>query len=533
MGIIQHILINAARFPNKTALVLEDRSLSYSDCIEHTRKLSGALSAIGVDEGTHIGLLLNNSVEHVITLLAIADLGAAVVPMNDTIGQKELLTAISTTDIDYIIARSSTLEGAFNYAQSEQKKFPIPHDHCITLGGGVDDCHNYNDILQSVADDYALDMRQIDDEQDYILTMTSGSTSEPKPIVFTQGTKIRRCFSAQKSYSLTNKDIILVATPMYHSISQRLIFTPLILGATCVIMRKFNPKKWLDHISAHRVSFTIAVASQLETVLQPLIETEVDISSLRRIVSCCALLNHETKVRLIAELKCNFHECYGVSEVGVISDLGNEDPPTKVHSVGKAVSGATVKIIDGNQNEMPTGEVGEIICASRMRFSRYYKNKVATQKSLIDGFFFTGDMGYLDEDGYLVFSGRKKELIITGGSNVFPKDIEAVLNENPQVKECAVIGIPDKQFGEAVLALNIKKNDGHLSERDLHHFCLHRLADVQKPLAYVFVHDFPRTSLGKIIKPKLVKKFSDFDASANLRAIISSKTTSTSPPQNQ
>jgi long-chain acyl-CoA synthetase len=246
-------------------------------------------------------------------------------------------------------------------------------------------------------------------------------------------------------------------------------------------------------------------------------------------VSCCALLNHETKVRLIAELKCNFHECYGVSEVGVISDLGNEDPSTKVHSVGKAVSGATVKIIDGNQNEVPTGEVGEIICASHMRFSRYYKNQTATQKSLIDGFFFTGDMGYLDEDGYLVFSGRKKELIITGGSNVFPKDIEAVLNENTQVKECAVIGIPDKQFGEAVLALIIKKNDGDLSERDLQNFCLHRLADVQKPLAYVFVDDFPRTSLGKIIKPKLVKKFSDFDASAKLRAIISSKAASTSP----
>ena len=155
-----------------------------------------------------------------------------------------------------------------------------------------------------------------------------------------------------------------------------------------------------------------------------------------------------------------------------------------------------------------------------MRFSRYYKNQQATDDSILDGYFFTGDMGYLDEDGYLVFSGRKKEVIITGGANVFPKDIEGVLNQHPDVSESAVIGVPDKQFGEAVLALVIKTKGASLSERDLQRHCLHRLADVQKPLAYLFVDDFPRTALGKVIKHKLSEQYADFDATANLRAII-------------
>ena len=520
MGIIQYILDNAARFPEKTALILSDDSLTYSECVEKTRKLSAAFSAIGICESSHIGLLLNNSFEFVITLLAAAELGATVVPLNSTISYKDLSTAIDTTDIDYIIGRDVKLEDAIKSSQLEKTKFPVPLEHCIAVGSHVNGCHNFENILETASDKYELGKLNIDEEQDYILTMTSGSTSAPKPIVFTQGTKIRRCFSAQDSYDLTDEDTVLVATPLYHSISQRLILTPLILGATCVIMRSFSPRSWLEHVNKQKVSFTIAVASQLEAILEPAKEAGDKLTSLRCVVSCCALLNMETKKLLTDELQCDFHECYGISEAGVISNLNIRDLSTKIHSVGRAVSDVDIKIVDNKGNTAATETIGEITCKSAMQFSRYYKNEQATQQSLRDGFLYTGDMGYLDEDGYLVFSGRKKEVIITGGANVFPKDIEAVLIEHPQVKECAVIGVADKHFGEAVLALIIVKDDTELTERDLQRYCLHRLADVQKPLAYVFVDDFPRTSLGKTIKHMLQQQYADYDATANLRAII-------------
>jgi long-chain acyl-CoA synthetase len=139
---------------------------------------------------------------------------------------------------------------------------------------------------------------------------------------------------------------------------------------------------------------------------------------------------------------------------------------------------------------------------------------------MVDGLFYTGDMGYLDEDGYLVFSGRKKEIIITGGTNVYPMDIEAVLNAHPKVKECAVIGVEDKRFGEAVVAFIISAEGEELSSRELQRYCLHRLVDFQQPLAYVFVDDFPRTELGKVIKQKLIEQYSGYDLTAEFRDII-------------
>ena len=285
-------------------------------------------------------------------------------------------------------------------------------------------------------------------------------------------------------------------------------------------MHKFTPKKWLTQIEKHQVSFTIAVSSQLENILRELKDTKADLSSLRYIVSCCALLKNDIKIRLIEEMKCDFHECYGTAEVGVVSNLSPKDFVKKFHTVGKEVPGVVIKITDSQKNPVAIGEIGEIACKSSMSFSRYYMNDLATQQSLKNGFFYTGDMGYLDEDGYLVFSGRKKEVIITGGTNVFPRDIESVLSKHPKVKECAVIGVDDKRFGEAILALVIPEKKWALTSRELQIHCLHRLADYQQPLAYEFVEDFPRTELGKVIKHKLVEQRQRYDLTQNLRAAL-------------
>jgi len=516
-------LENAKRSPGKPAIVTEDEIISYEECVERTRKLSGALAEIGISEGERIGLMLNNSVEFVLVLLAAADLGTAVVPLNNTIGVKDLVTAIDTSDINYIIGLHAVLERAFEHFQHEQKGFPVPHACCVTVGGTVNGCHNFLELMESASSDYELGAQDVDDELDYILTVTSGSTSDPKPIVFTQGTKIRRCFSAQESYGLTDQDIILVATPLYHSISQRLVLTPLILGATCVIMGKFTPDIWLEQVERRKVSFTIAVASQLEAISWTRKDIAKSTQSLRCLVSCCALLNSETKKYLATNFSGEFHECYGTSEVGVVSNLKNNDLLAKIHTAGKAVQGVDIQIVDDNNNVVPSGVIGEITCKSHMRFSRYYKNKQATQDSLLGGYFFTGDMGYLDAEGYLIFSGRKKDVIITGGANVYPIDIEAVIIEHPEVKECAVIGVPDKQFGEAVLALVINEKGAALTERDLQRYCMHNLADVQQPLAYLFVDDFPRTALGKVIKRSLTEQYTDFDATENLRSILENR----------
>jgi long-chain acyl-CoA synthetase len=517
MGIVHYLLKNVELFPDKTAIIFADTSLSYREITEQTRRLSYALSDVGVGKGTRICILLNNSTEFVTTMLAVADLGATIVPMSSTTSSNAILTAISAGNIEYIIGWHAALKDFFDRSQ---EKLPLSRQHCISVGREIDGCLSFDEILKAAPETYELGKRMIDDETDFILTMTSGSTSDPKPIVFTQGTKIRRSLGAQELYDITDKDITLVATPLYHSISQRLVLLPIITGGTSVIMQKFTSKNWFTQIDRHKVTFSIAVSSQLEMILRELRDAEADLRSLRCIVCCCSLLKNDIKSRLIKEMRCDFHECYGASEVGTVSNLSPETSLEKLHTVGKAVPGVEVKIVDDKRSPVAIGEIGEIACKSTMRFSRYYNNKQATQQSMEGGFFYTGDMGYLDGDGYLVFSGRKKEIIITGGTNVYPMDIEAILNTHPKVKECAVIGVEDKRFGEAVVAFIISVEGEELSSRELQRYCLHRLVDYQQPLAYVFVDDFPRTELGKVLKQRLVNQYSGYDLTAGLRNVL-------------
>jgi long-chain acyl-CoA synthetase len=504
VNIIELILKNAKRFPEKPAIVFDDCILTYVDLIERTRKLSHAFKKLGVRQGTFIGLLLNNSVEFVISMLAAADLGATIVPMSNSLGKKDLLTAIKLTSIKFIIGWHVTLRHIFDLSEST---FIVPRDHCIAVGGKVKGLHYFDELLEMEPGEYKLNNCEVDEDMDFILTMTSGSTSEPKPIVFSQRTKIIRGLAAQTLYGVSENDITLTPTPLYHSISQRLVLMPLITGGTCVIMKNFTTKGWFEMIQRYKITFCIAVAAQLKMILDKLDSVSKDLSSMRCIVCCCALLRSHVKERLFSSFKCDVHECYGASEVGVISNLSCQASKNKLHTVGVAVPGAEIAIVDNSENQLPTGEVGEIICKSKACFSRYFGNKNSTVKSLKDGYFYTGDMGYMDEDKHLIFSSHKKEIVITGGTNVYPVDVEVALNQHPLVKEAAVIGVEDEKLGEKVVAFVIFHKKNVLTSRILQRHCMYNLADYQKPLEYLFVSEFPRTALGKILKRKLVGQY--------------------------
>jgi long-chain acyl-CoA synthetase len=504
MNIIESILKNAKRFPDKPAVIFGEDVLTYQALVEQTHKVSYAFNRLGIGQGTFVGLLLTNSIEFVLSMLGAADLGASIAPMSNTLGRKDLLTAIKLIDIKFVVGWHVTMKNIFDL---NEEGFVLPRDHCITVGGKVEGCHFFDDLINEDPEDYELNSYGIDANTDFILTMTSGSTSEPKPIVFTQSTKIVRSLAAQKLYGITEYDITLTPTPLYHSISQRLVLMPLITGGTSVIMKNFTSKGWFEMVERHKITFCIAVSAQLEIILSELDNIKNDLSSMRCIVCCCALLRVDVKERLFNAFECDVHECYGASEVGIISDLSCHGKNSKLHTVGVAVPGAEIEIVDDSGKKVSTGEIGEITCKSTACFSRYYGNEESTQKSFRRGYFYTGDMGYMDEENHLVFCSRKKEIIITGGTNVYPADVEAVLNQYPLVKEVSVVGVEDEKLGERVVAFIIQKEEGTLTSRELQRHCMNNLADYQKPLSYVFVRDFPRTPLGKILKRKLVDQF--------------------------
>jgi long-chain acyl-CoA synthetase len=504
MNIIELIVKNAERFPDKSAVVFDDEILTYRDLVEQVRKLSHNFSKLGVRKGTFIGLLLNNSIDFVLCMLAAADLGATIVPMSSSLGRKDLLTAINLTDIKFIIGWHVTVKNILGFSKGD---FLVARDHCVVVGGQVDGCHFFDDLLKVNSGGYKLNDLGIDENTDFILTMTSGSTSDPKPIVFTQRTKIVRSFAAQKLYDITENDITLTPTPLYHSISQRLVLMPLMTGGTCVIMKNFTTNGWFEMVEKYKVTFCIAVSAQLEMILEELDRVENNLTSMRCIVCCCALLRHDVKKRLFNVFNCDVHECYGASEVGIVSNLSCQEANNKLHTVGSAVPEADIRIVDDSDCEVLDGKIGEITCKSEASFSRYYGDEELTRNSLRNGYFHTGDMGYIDNEGNLVFSGRKKEIIITGGTNVFPADVEVVLNQHPLVSGSSVVGVEDEKLGEKVVAFVVPKKGNVLSGKDLQRHCMYNLADYQKPLDYVFVLDFPRTELGKVLKRKLIEQY--------------------------
>ena len=360
-----------------------------------------------------------------------------------------------------------------------------------TLARTKEKCSNENNI------GYRL-------KQPYLITFSSGSTGDPKPLIFTEANKILRAQQAIELFSLTNEDIVLNASPFYHSLGQRLTYLPLILGATSVLISNFNSEAWIQAVEKNHVTFTIPVSSHLHDLVEYIENDELRCSSLRAIVSSSAGISFDTKKRLMSLRKIEFHEMYGASEVATISNL----TPTrldKIDSVGLPVDGVDVQIWDDENKPVVNGVVGEICAKTQLSSPGYLNRQDLTQKNFHNKFFKTGDLGYIDEDGFLYFVGRKKDIIISGGVNIYPSDIEPIISAHQDVRSCCVIGIKDNYFGEVVVAvIETRSSDHKAIEKELRRLARSSLAKNQRPIKYVFQNELPLLPSGKLDKLLLV-----------------------------
>jgi len=514
MTVIECFLKQSDAYPEKTAVIFENKYISYRELKESVCKTAGFLRDNGVEKGAKIILSLSNSPEFLYFMLAAADIGAVIVPLSITLSEKALAAAIKSSDASFAVVERGNASKVFNLLDNKSifiVSDKLPADNSELL---------FN--LPDIDTHYALGKNEIEPDIDYILTMTSGSTGNPKPIIFSQKNKVLRGIDAcAELYGVTEEDVIITASPMYHSLGQRLALFPLMIGASTVILKKFMPELWLEAVEKYKISFTIAVSSHLESILRKLKQGNYNISSLKTIVSSSSLLKNDAKLECLKYFNCDFHECYGTSEVGIVTNLYPKDANIKLKSVGVPLPFVDMKIVDDNANQVSVGEVGEIICSTPTLFSGYYKLPEKTLESVVDGYFFTGDLGKVDKDGYLYFCGRKKELIIVGGTNVYPGDIEEIINACSEVSECAVIGVDDSYFGEAVLAIivPVKGIEPKKALRSARKACAGALADYQQPMAYETLESLPKNALGKLMKHKLCEQFIGYDATAKFRAL--------------
>lgn len=490
---------SAKKYPQKQAIWCDGKSMTYAQLSNLVSQCANFLLQHDVKYKDHIGIPMNNSIDSVILILAAAEIGAGLVPINPTIPYPAIEAAFNTGNVKHIIARKSF------YKQVEKANDILPDGLKICLDGEFENTLPFSQINTAPAE--RVQCNCITGDETLFLTMTSGSTGQPKPINLTQNNKYERAMAHIKLYDITENDRILAATPLYHSLAERLVLLPLLIGATSILLPRFTPSIWLNCVYEQRVTFTIAVTAQLSQIAQLLSSPFIpDISSLRSIVSSSALLEPHVRTELIDKLNCDFHEMYGTSETSTATSINFRESINKQKSVGRAIPQADIHILRDDGSMAKTNEIGEIACKTKLMFDGYYNMPEKTKSAFAGGYFKTGDLGRLDEDGYLYFCGRKKELIITGGINVYPQDIEQCVQKIPGIDECAAFSYPDDRLGEVVALAVVLSQDSDVTKRMIQIHCARNLADFQQPHYIFILQSLPKNAMGKLMKSKIIEQ---------------------------
>lgn len=490
---------NADLHPDKQAIWCDGREMTYVELARFVSQYANYLTAHGVRYGDIIGIPMNNSIESVALMVAAACIGVGLAPINPTLPIDAIQAAFCVSKVRHIIARRAFLE------QMRKANIPFPKGCVLCLDGDVDGADSFDQVLN--APDGRPDYSHITGKETLILTMTSGSTGIPKPIELTQENKCHRAIAHVRLYDITENDRVLVATPLYHSLAERLVLLPLLIGGTAILLPRFTPTLWLNCVRDQKVTFTIAVSAQLGQIVQLLSSPFApDTSSLRCVVSSSALLEPHIRAELIKKLQCDFHEMYGTSECSTVTSINFREAQNKCQSVGRPIPEATIQILREDGSPADTGEIGEIASNTELLFNGYFGLPEMTEEAFTeDGFFRTGDLGRVDDEGYLYFCGRKKELIIMGGINVYPYDIEQSLMKLEGVSECAAFPYPDDRLGEVVALAVVPKKDAQLSKRAVSVYCAKSLADFQQPHYVFMLSELPKNAMGKLVKSKLME----------------------------
>lgn len=481
---------------DKTALIFENKAHSYAQLMVMVNNTTQHMAMSGIKAEDKVIVVLPNGLEFVVTMLAIAKLNATLVPLALGTTPTAFYKACINTKAKHVIGWHQGLVAYHNYCEKENYVI----NNWISVGKELEFCQSFESFFNTVKLDITPSQKN---DSLYILTMTSGSTGSPKPIMLSQNTKLLRAKAAIELYNIDKKDVTLIATPLYHSLAERLIFTTLLSGGTAVLMAKYTVAQWLKCIEQFKVSFTIAVSSQLKQLTT---QTSLpNLNSLRCVVSSSALLDRNDKDKILPLLNCDFHECYGASEIAIATSIFFT-PNGPAQSVGRAIPSTELIIIDESGNEVETGEVGEIACKTPMVFSGYFEQTDKTAESFQGEYFCTGDLGKLDHEGNLYFLGRLKEIIITGGINVYPSDIDPLINAHDKIEQATTFALSDENLGEVVaVALTLTSTTCQIDDiiRELRITCATKLDAQQQPRKYFVFDSLPQNAMGKVNKLKI------------------------------
>jgi long-chain acyl-CoA synthetase len=498
---------NVIRFPEKVAVVADDRKVTYRELNGAVNQLAHGLLKLGIKKRTKATIFLPNCLEWPEIYFALSKIGAVIVPVNYRLVGDELVYIINHSDSEMIFF-SETHFKVFEQVRHNLKNVK----HFVFLEDNPPRwCIPYHSLKEGFSSQEPP--CSLGDEDAHTISYTSGTTGLPKGAVLTHlNVIIGHCFMTTAEFGVTHEDVFFATTPLCQRIGWGKLVNSIAMGCKLVIMPSFDPAKALELVQREQVTIMSIIPTIARMLLQlPNIE-RYDVSSLRMFLVTGEMFPMETKRSLMETFPhVQLAPHYAQTEAGLVTKLFSKDIFKKAGSVGVPFLGVEVKIVDEHMQDVPVGQSGEIIVrSSRLGtfgvMKEYYKDSVANQENFWGDWIRTGDIGSIDENGYLYIFDRKRDMIISGGFNIYSKEVESVLESHPKISEAAVVGIPNAEYGEAVKAFIVLVKGQETTQEEIIEFCKSKMAGYKKPKEIEFVNSLPRNTVGKVLKYKLKEK---------------------------
>jgi long-chain acyl-CoA synthetase len=492
-NLAENLIGSARRDPGHTALKLDDVVLSYAALDDASARAAALLRERGVGPGDRVGLMLPNVPHFAIAYYGVLRAGATVLPMNVLLKRREVSFLLADSEAKAVLAwHGFAAEALAGMAEAGTE--------CVIVAPG-----EFEQLLAAVAPLAETAEREPMDTA--VILYTSGTTGTPKGAELTHANLGRNAEVSQRLFRLDAESVILGSLPLFHSFGQTCTLnTALLAGASVTLLPRFDAGRALEIIERDGVTVFMGVPTMYGALLNHHDRECFDVSSLALCVSGGASLPVELLHRFEHAFGCTIVEGYGLSETSPVASFNHPDRERKPGSIGTPIEGVEMKLVDETGNDVPLGSVGEIVIRGHNVMKGYWGKPEATAAAISpDGWFSSGDLAHVDDDGYFFIVDRKKEMIIRGGYNVYPREIEEVLYSHPAVREAAVVGFPHAELGEEVAAAVALKPGAEVTVEQLRDFVKEQVAAYKYPRLVWFVDELPKTATGKILKRELLK----------------------------
>lgn len=507
MTIAQLLEDQAREAGDSTFVVCADEEYSYNTVRDSAARVAANLAARGVAKGDKIVLLMGNCMEFLYCFFGAGRIGAVIVPVNPMLKPDEIAYICSNSEAETLITVPE-----FAPLLPRVRELLPRIKRVFLLGPATEDAESFS-VLEAPVDTSAPLVAQADDEA--ALIYTSGTTGLPKGVILTHRNYLANARMIVRVADVRPSDRFFCVLPLFHVNAQVVTFlTPLLGRASVLLMKKFSPFAILPMIEKHRPTVLSAVPTIYTVMCRMPKADEYDLSSIRFFVTGAAPITEDIYLETQRVLKRPLVNGYGLTEATCASAGGDPRDPIRWNSVGSPLSYTSIRIVDEEGRDVPYGEVGEILIAGPTVMKGYYKDPAGTAEVLRDGWLHTGDLGQFDADGYLYIVGRVKDMIIRGGQNIYPQQVENVISRINGVAECCVVGVDEERWGQEVLAVVKPIPDTHLDEREIIDYCRGNLAVYKCPRYVRFVEDLPKTATGKIKKLEVAAQFADIARSS-------------------